>query len=219
MTQDLIKGFKDFKKHHYSSDQSLMPALYNKGQDPKYFIISCIDSRCHPATLFQAQPGTFFAHKVMGAIVPPYKQGTALAAALQFALNYNNVDTIIILGHTQCGAVKALVNNLDDSEITSFVQIARQAQDKVEHCCHSPDEIIRHTEQEIILHSADNLKKYPSVTKALDEKRAVIKKWQFDMKTGDVLEYSESTKSFENISNQTDNDIEKAKEEHHAQKN
>ena len=117
MTQDLINGAAEFKRYHYEGNEALMESLVESGQDPRYFIISCIDSRCNPGTIFRAKPGTFFAHKAMGAIIRPYHQGTALAAALQFALNYNNVGIIIVLGHTQCGAIKALAEDIDDPEI------------------------------------------------------------------------------------------------------
>lgn len=197
MTQDLIKGAQEFKKYHYDEETGLMPNLVTYGQDPKYFIVSCIDSRCNPGTIFRASPGIFFSHKAMGAIVRPYHQGTALAAALQFALQYNNVETIIILGHTQCGAIKALAEDINDDEISSFVNVAKHALTKAQDCCITHDEIINKTEQETILESTDNIKSYPSVAKALAEKNITLKSWQFDIRTGNLLEYNEASKKFE----------------------
>ncbi len=199
MTQDLLAGLQAFKHYHYGSDNELMATLTAEGQNPEYFIISCIDSRCNPSTIFRAKPGSFFAHKAMGAIVRPYHQGTALAAALQFALNYNNVKTVIVLGHTQCGAVKALVNNLDDPEISSFIDVAKHGLAKAEACCTTHDEIIARTEQEVVLESCENLKSYPSVAKALAAGNVQIKPWIFDMNSGDILEHDEQTDTFEII--------------------
>ena len=90
----LLLGFRKFRKDTYEGLGALMPRLVQQGQKPDYFIISCIDSRSNPGTIFRAPPGTFFAHKAMGAIVRPYKQGTALSAALQFAIKYNQVEKI-----------------------------------------------------------------------------------------------------------------------------
>jgi carbonic anhydrase len=196
MTDDLITGFGDFRRSRYSGDNPLMPKLVEDGQAPRYFVISCIDSRTDPGTIFQAQPGTFFGHKAMGAIVPPYKQGTALAAALQYALNYNQVDTIFVLGHTQCGAVKALVENLDDEEISGFVRVARRARDKANACGCTEHDLPARTEKEVILQSVENLKSYPSVQKALSENRLSIKPWLFDMKEARLLEYDERAEEF-----------------------
>jgi carbonic anhydrase len=203
MPSKLIEGFKNFRSDAYQKGETLMKRLVQNGQDPRYFMISCIDSRGNPGTIFQAEPGTFFAHKAMGAIVRPYKQGTALAAALHFALNYNKVDTIVVLGHTLCGAVKALVNDLQDEEISSFIQQAKAGLERARaHAAkdETHDDLFRHTEEHIILLSVENLKAYPSVAKALAEKRVVIKPWLFDMESGHILEYSETSKQFETIS-------------------
>ena len=197
MTQDLISGVQSFKHHYYSRDNGLMSNLVEAGQDPKYFIISCIDSRCNPGTIFRAQPGIFFAHKAMGAIVRPYHTGTALAAALQFAINYNKVETIIVLGHTECGAIKALAEDIDDPEISSFIDVAKQGLEKAKKCSVNDEEILTITEKETVLKSVDNLKSYPSVAKALEEKRITVKSWLFDIKTGDLLEHDNTTNQFE----------------------
>lgn len=171
---DLLKGFAAFREDAYDGSDAVMPQLVALGQDPRYFIISCIDSRCNPATIFKAPPGVFFAHKAMGAIVRPYRQGKALAAALQFAINYSNVHKVIILGHTQCGAVKALVDGIQDEEISSFVDVAQEGLENArkrhaDETLH--DNLHRHAEEEIVLQSARNLRSYPSVRDALAEGR------------------------------------------------
>ncbi|HRQ60684.1 MAG TPA: carbonic anhydrase, partial [Alphaproteobacteria bacterium] len=151
MTHTLIDGFRKFHADAYGED-ALMRKLVREGQKPEFFIISCIDSRSNPGTIFKTEPGTFFAHKAMGAIVRPYKHGTALAAALQFALVYNDVKEIIILGHTGCGAVRALVEKLDDDEISSFVDVAQKALRKAENCCDgvcTHDQMLRYSEEQI----------------------------------------------------------------------
>lgn len=200
MTDELIKGLQAFRHYHYEGDDSaLMESLVTQGQDPRYFIISCIDSRCDPATIFRARPGIFFAHKAMGAIVRPYQQGTALAAALQFALHYNNVQKIIVLGHTQCGAVKALAEGLDDPEISSFINVAKNGLEKAQNCCSSHDEVLARTEQEVVLESTENLKHYPSVRDALAADKVEIKSWIFDIKSGDLLEHNAASDQFEII--------------------
>jgi carbonic anhydrase len=198
MTNLLLKGFKKFRKEVYESS-SLMKRLIEDGQAPDYFIISCIDSRSNPGTIFRPEPGTFFAHKAMGAIVRPYKKGTALAAALQFALIHNKVKEIIVLGHTGCGAIKAMVEKIDDEEISSFINVAQEGVEKAKATCGNScthDELLRHTEEEIVLLSAENLRSYPSVAKALEENRVAIKPWLFEMETGNLLQYNYDFKEF-----------------------
>lgn len=196
----LIEGFLSFRHYNYQGDKAQMPRLVEEGQFPDYFIISCIDSRSNPGTIFRPAPGTFFAHKAMGAIVRPYRQGTALAAALQFALNYNKVDKIVILGHTGCGAIKALVDNLDDDEIRSFIDVARAGLEKAKSLSSEDDScLFRHAEEQIVLQSMENLKTYPSVQKALAENRLDIRAWLFEMETGELFSYDPAAGAFEAI--------------------
>ncbi|PJB69661.1 MAG: hypothetical protein CO093_09935 [Alphaproteobacteria bacterium CG_4_9_14_3_um_filter_47_13] len=195
----LLKGFAVFCEEHYGDRKSLMPRLVEKGQDPDYFIISCIDSRSNPGILFQAEPGTFFGHKAMGAIVRPYQKGTALAAALQFAINYNKVSKIILLGHTGCGAIRALAENLDDPEISSFISVAREGLEQAKKCCADDskhDDLLRHAEEQIVLLSTENLKTYPSVQKALAEGRLEIASWLFNMEAGAIYSYAPENGKF-----------------------
>ena len=199
MTNALLEGFRKFREKEYDGHKASMPRLVEEGQSPKYFIISCIDSRSNPGTIFRPAPGTFFAHKAMGAIVRPYKQGTALAAGLQFALDYNKVSKIIVLGHTGCGAIQALISNLQDPEITSFLEVAQSGLEIARHKCGvtcQPHELQRHTEEEIVIQSVNNLKGYPSVARALADGRVTIKPWMFDMESGNLFEYNETDKKF-----------------------
>ncbi len=208
MTDDLIKGAQEFKHHYYESDNDLMASLVRTGQHPKYFIISCIDSRSNLGTIFRAPPGTFFSYKAMGAIVHPHQKGTGLGAALQFAINYSKIETIIVLGHTRCGAIKALAEDIDDPEISNFINVAKQVLAKAQAYCQGSDKLLDRAEQEAILESAENLKSYPCVAKALSEKTLSIKSWQFDIRIGDLLEYNPSTNNFEVVTLDTALDTE-----------
>lgn len=204
MVHELLKGFSHFRAEQYESKKALMPNLVENGQSPDYFIISCIDSRSDPGTIFCPKPGMFFAHKAMGAIVRPYKKGTALAAALQFAIEHNNTKEIIVLGHTGCGAIEALVEKIDDEEISSFIEVAKSGLEKAKRNCDavqcSHDELLRHTEEQIVLESGRNLETYPSVIKAMSDNRITIRLWLFDMTEGHVLEYCKQHKEFTKIS-------------------
>ncbi len=73
MANLLLKGFKMFRKENYEGN-TLMKRLVKDGQSPDYFIISCIDSRSNPGTIFRPEPGTFFAHKAMARSSAPIKK-------------------------------------------------------------------------------------------------------------------------------------------------
>ncbi len=203
MSNKLLEGFEKFFTEEYDSSDSVMQKLVEEGQQPEYFIISCIDSRANPGTIFKPKPGTFFAFKAMGAIVRPYKQGTALAASLQFALEHMKVPKLILLGHTQCGAIKAMAEDIDDPEIASFLNVAKDGLEKAKAKLgeENGEVLLREAEKQIVLQSMENLKTYPPVANALEENRLEIRGWVFDMAAGAILEYAQDTQTFEPITN------------------
>lgn len=199
MVSSLLKGFNLFRKENYEGNNTLMKRLVKEGQSPDYFIISCIDSRAVPGTIFRAEPGTFFAYKSMGTIVRPYAKGSPLAAALQFALMHNKVKEIIVLGHTCCGAIKALVNEIDDEEISFCINVAQEGLERAKSRCGNTctnAELLAIAEEEIVLLSVENLKSYPSVATALAEGRVNIRPWIFNLEMGELFHYDAGSKKF-----------------------
>lgn len=199
MTETLLKGFKEFCADAYDSESNVMGKLVEEGQNPEYFIISCIDSRSNPGTIFRPAPGTFMAYKAMGAIVRPYTKGTALAAGLQFALHHCKVRKIILLGHTRCGAVQALVDKIDDPEISDFIDVAQTALAKakaqggpsLDH-----DALLHKMEEQLVMLSVKNLKTYPSVQSLLKDGSLEIVPWLFELETGTLKKHDPETDTF-----------------------
>lgn len=203
MTDKLLEGFeKRFLPKAYGDKGALMPGLVEYGQQPDYMIISCADLRSDPGIIFDADPGIFFGFKAVGAIVRPYKPGTALAASLQFALQYLKIPNLLLVGHTHCGAVKALHDNIEDTELSGFMDVMHDAMDKArtiacprdggqEHC--DEETLLREAERQVLNLSAENLLSYPAVKNAIDENRLTIERLIFDMSAGTILRYNEKS--------------------------
>lgn len=194
----LTEGFQKFVRApgRYDNGRGQMDMLVKDGQKPGYFVIACIDSRGNPANIFSAEPGNFFTHMSMGAIVRPYVKGYALSAALQFAIKYMNVRNIVLCGHTQCGAVQALVQGLEDDEISSFLEVVQNSKDKAIETCKAQncmDKLLEESERQLVIDSLKNLKEYPAVREALDAGTLTIMPWIFNMRDGALLEYAESS--------------------------
>ncbi len=207
MTETLLKGFKEFCADAYDSESNVMGKLVEGGQHPEYFIISCIDSRSNPGTIFRPAPGTFMAYKAIGAIVRPYQKGTALAAALQFALHHVNVRKIILLGHTRCGAINALVDNVDDPDIAGFIDVAQTALSKARsECGPTPDreELQHRVEEQLVMLSLKNLETYPSVAPLLEDGSLEIVPWLFELETGTLKKFAPETQTFSPVPGQTE---------------
>lgn len=104
--------------------------LVSKGQDPFAIIITCSDSRVPPELLFDQALGDLFVIRTAGNIVDPIAVGSA-----EYAIEHLGVQLLVILGHSNCGAVKATVDGGEApgsiaaivSKIAPSVQKARAA--------------------------------------------------------------------------------------------
>ncbi|MGZ3724040.1 MAG: carbonic anhydrase, partial [Bdellovibrionales bacterium] len=108
----LVSGFRRFREKYFDPEDS----LYRKaGQAPKTLVIGCSDSRVDPAIITSSGPGELFVVRNVANLVPPYETGGGLhgvSAAIEFAIVNLKVENVVILGHRQCGGIRALVTGL-----------------------------------------------------------------------------------------------------------
>jgi len=77
-------------------------------------VIGCCDSRVSPEVIFDAGPGELFVVRNVANLVPVYApDGGAhgVSAALEYAVRALHVKHIVVLGHAQCGGIRAFVDN------------------------------------------------------------------------------------------------------------
>lgn len=197
----LLEGFKAFRQDNYE-DHDIMPRLVADGAHPDIFMIACIDPRSGPSSIFKAEPGAMFGDRVMAALVPPYNPNDPLSeigASLTYAVDFKKVKDIIIMGHTECGGIEALVTHLDNKDISGWMGTAKMALERAANVVGDKDtkELCRETERQAVIMGMRNLMTYPSVQKAVKSGNLRIKGWMFDMKEGQILEYDLDKKSFE----------------------
>ena len=77
-------------------------------QHPIAFVLSCIDSRVPPEIIFDQGIGQLFVGRVAGNVEDQFILGS-----MEYAVNVKGVKLIIVLGHTNCGAVHAAFEHLD----------------------------------------------------------------------------------------------------------
>jgi carbonic anhydrase len=110
----LISGYHSFATHRLSAEQSRYRELAERGQSPEIMVIGCCDSRVSPEAIFDAGPGELFVVRNVANLVPPYAPDGAahgVSAALEFGVQVLRVKHIVVLGHAQCGGIKALVQD------------------------------------------------------------------------------------------------------------
>lgn len=109
----LIEGYRAYRARRWPELRALHKRLAERGQNPHTLVIACSDSRVDPATIFDAGPGELFVIRNVANLAPPFEQGEGLhgvSAAIEFAVNALKVETVLVLGHAQCGGVAAALD-------------------------------------------------------------------------------------------------------------
>lgn len=114
--QNLETGYQNFRAGNYDRHKEQYKQTGKYGQSPDVFIISCVDSRVSPSTIFNVHPGEVFVLRNVANIVPPYEPDAGYhgtSAAIEFAVLGLKVKAIMVMGHESCGGVKAFLASLD----------------------------------------------------------------------------------------------------------
>ena len=94
-------------KESYSGNISseIRKVTSKEGQHPKAIVITCSDSRVIPEIILQAGIGELFVIRVAGNVIDQTE-----IASIEYAVQHLKVKDIILLGHTQCGAIQATIH-------------------------------------------------------------------------------------------------------------
>ena len=205
--EKLVSGYVRFRKNTYEKNQALFERLTRQGQSPKTIVVGCCDSRVDPAIVTDCDPGDLFIIRNVANLVPPFeKSGNfhGTSAALEFGVCHLEVENIIVLGHAQCGGIKALLNQAaetthQDGFISGWMNVASHARNRV--LSRMPGKPLdvqqRACEQEAILVSLDNLLTFPWILERVANKKLALHGWYFDMDRGELLRYNPVSNRFE----------------------
>ena len=210
----LIRGYFKFKDQYYQKSflAELMRTLAKEGQKPKVMIICCCDSRVDPNILFNCTPGQLFKVRNVANLVPPCDPSPhqhSTSSALEFAVQNLEVEHIIILGHSQCGGIRALLampdhtlaNPADNSFIYNWMKIAKAAKEKTLIACKGKSLATqaRFCEEEALKISLNNLKTFPWIADKVATGSLSLHAWRFDLVTGNLQQFIEKTDLFEDL--------------------
>lgn len=112
--EHLIEGYRIYRRKRWPELRELHRRLAKLGQAPKTLVIACADSRVDPATIFDADPGELFVVRNVANLAPPFEEAPGfhgVSAAIEFAVVQLKVETVLVLGHAQCGGVAAALED------------------------------------------------------------------------------------------------------------
>jgi len=205
--EKLLAGVRKFHDHEQRQYTGLFRRLSRDGQDPHTLFITCADSRVIAELITQSQPGDLFVVKNIGNIVPPANvtgSTNSTAAAIEFAVSLLRVQDVVVCGHSQCGAIAALLHGLppevpETSSLHAWLALAAPVHAALQ-TRHSPlqsqaERTAAATEEKRPA-GPENLRTYPSVQKRLRDGTLRLHGWIFHIATATVHAYDPASDRF-----------------------
>jgi len=214
--QKLLEGVHRFQQREFGRYREVFRRLSREGQKPHTLFITCADSRVVAELITQSKPGDLFVIKNIGNIVPPAEADTgynSTGAGIEFAVDVLDVTDIVVCGHSQCGAIAALMNPQPPSaelkHLQKWITLAQPVRETIErNYSHLTTDAarIRAAEEENVLFSIDQLHAYPGVARKLQEGSLRLHAWFFKIDTAELFGYDPEHRQFQLITTDGAND-------------
>ena len=197
----LLKGVEDFshKVFREPENRKLFSELA-EGQAPHTLFITCADSRVVPEMITQTQPGELFVCRNIGNIVPGYGEMLGgVSAVVEFAVMVLGVRHVVVCGHTDCGAMKGLLNpesTKDLPTVEAWLRNAQAAKSAVfARKLEGADAMHALIEENVRL-QLTHLRSHPAVAAALANDAINLLGWVYDIGDGKITVLDEATSNF-----------------------
>lgn len=193
--EKLKNGFKNFKKNEYNQKPDLYAKLA-EGQEPKVMMITCADSRVCPTMLHGLEAGEAFIVRNVANLVPPCEgsgEHHGTSAAIEFAVTVLQVERIVVMGHSNCGGIRALMTRdiYSGDFVGSWVRIGLPAKEKALSLMagKSFDEQCGFCEQEAVNVSLVNLLTFPFIEERVKAGKLRIFGMHYDFVQGHLTSW------------------------------
>ncbi len=198
----LIRGIVDFHNKVRPGYRETFARLA-LGQSPDALLVACSDSRVAPNLFASTEPGDLFVIRNVGNIIAPCgSDGRSLsdeseAAAIEFATSALSVSDIIVCGHSDCGAMRVLMDGKEDAgtpHLHAWLRHAEGALLQVRQGTRMSGNLTlyNHLSQLNVLAQLEHLRSYPAVRDRLAAGRLRLHAWWFDIAEAEILAYDEA---------------------------
>lgn len=197
---DLLEGIQRFRQRLAadSEEASLFERLAT-GQAPKDLFIGCSDSRVVPDLITSAKPGDRFVIRNAGNLIPPYdlEHPSAAQAAIDFAMVSLKVKRVVVCGHSDCGALKGLMDAAALAEHPMLKRWMEPYQPLLKEIAGLPKKegLRKLTERNVRL-QLEHVRSHPLARPREEAGQLEIMGWIYDIGSGAVDAWSESEQRF-----------------------
>ncbi|MDB4115846.1 carbonic anhydrase [Planktomarina sp.] len=206
----LVQRYHGWKATTFEDNHSWYRRLASEGQRPRAMVISCCDSRVHVTAIFGAEQGEFFIHRNVANLVPAYlpdgePHGTS--AAVEYAVTALKVAHIIVLGHSNCGGVKACHDmctghapelEKSSSFVGRWMDILRPGFERIKDIDGAEDQVAS-LEREAVMISIENLITFPFVKEAVNKNDLTLHGLWTDIAEGTLEQFDVNKQNFVKI--------------------
>src|SRR5579863_10014854 len=184
--KQLLDGYRTFRTQRLPTEQSRYRELSERGQSPEVMVIGCCDSRVSPEAIFDAGPGELFVVRNIANLVPVYQPDEGahgVSAALEYAVNVLRVKHIVVLGHAQCGGIRAFIDKIEPLSPGDFIGKWMAM-------------FIKPIEKAAVFRSLENLMTFPFVKTQAASGALTVHGAYFGVAEGSLFVLDQATKEF-----------------------
>jgi carbonic anhydrase len=203
----LLDGYRGFTTQRLPTEQSRYLELSERGQSPAVMVIGCCDSRVSPEVIFDAGPGELFVMRNVANLVPVYQPDAnahGVSAALEYAVTVLKVPHIVVLGHAQCGGIRAFVDKAAPLSPSDFIgrwmamfikpgEVVEQRERE------TMQEFTVRIEKAAIFRSLENLMTFPFVRSRVESGEMQLHGAYFGVAEGSLFVLDKATKEFQSV--------------------
>ncbi|HUJ46688.1 MAG TPA: carbonic anhydrase [Rhizomicrobium sp.] len=203
----LLEGYRAFRTQRLPTEQTRYRELSERGQSPEVMVIGCCDSRVSPEVIFDAKPGELFVVRNIANLVPIYQpDGGAhgVSAALEYAVQVLRVKHIVVLGHAQCGGIRAFIDKIAPLSPGDFIgkwmsMFVKPGEVVEQRAQESMQDFATRIEKAAVLRSLENLMTFPCVEILASRGKLELHGAYFGVAEGSLFVLDKATKEFTSV--------------------
>jgi carbonic anhydrase len=191
--EQLKRGIRRFRTEVYPERAEMYQKATREPQKPGALVITCADSRIHPDVLTQSPPGELFVTRNIGNMVPAYGDMMGgVSAVLEFAVSALKVRHVVVCGHSDCGAMKALLDPASVETMPTVKSWLRNAHaalsvaEAMKSDAEDEAEFMKLLAERNVLLQMQHVRTHPSVAGAMARGELTISGWYYDIGKGEV---------------------------------
>jgi len=202
--QRLIDGYSAFAGGRLQREQDRYRELAEAGQSPQIMVIGCCDSRVSPEVIFDAGPGELFVVRNVANLVPVFQpDGGAhgVSAALEYAVQVLRVKHIVVLGHAQCGGIRAFIDKIEPLSPGDFIgkwmaMFIKPGETVAQRDHETMADFTIRIEKAAVFRSLENLMTFPFIRTLVERGELTLHGAYFGVKEGSLSVLDQATKEF-----------------------